>query len=90
VIQKYVETAAESMVVQYDEIISSAVEAITGWEDSILLQPGRASRVTFPDGREVFAWDNEPLVEFWPVEMSMDGGKIVANRRYRLLKGEQS
>lgn len=39
----------------------------------------------YPDKTEIFLWDGKPLIEFQPMELNMENGKITASQPYRLL-----
>jgi hypothetical protein len=77
-----------SMGVGKDSILMQAINN-TGESGFMLLNSeafrhrGRFER--YPDGTEIFYWDEKPLIQFQPVEIKQEGLKITANQPYRLL-----
>ncbi len=39
----------------------------------------------YPDKTEIFVWDGQPILKFWPMELSMENGKITATQAYQVL-----
>lgn len=83
---------ASSIVAGEESAIREALNQYFGhanWPLSEL--PARAVMKRYPDGREVFAFDNQDLIEFYPLQIKTGerDGKftVTASRPYRLLTG---
>ena len=47
----------------------------------------RGRMEVYPDKTEIFQWDGQPLLKFWPMEMSMENGKITTKQTFQVLSG---
>ncbi|OHD24896.1 MAG: hypothetical protein A2Y38_16320 [Spirochaetes bacterium GWB1_59_5] len=71
-----------------NQILSSILRVCPGFTMSDISEIMRRGRIdVYPDKTEVFHWDGQPLIKFWPMELNMENGKITATQPYRVLEG---
>ena len=83
---------ATAMVEKTDSIIMQELSARLGHpvDASQLAEfAGRIHRKIYPDKVEVFELDGVPFLEMHPIEVRMDRMMLVAEQKYRPLKGRE-
>jgi hypothetical protein len=77
-----------SMGIGKDTIIMQAITN-TGESGFMLLNTEafrrRGRMEVYPNKTEIFLWDNVPLIKFYPMEINMENGKIIASQPYQVL-----
>lgn len=72
---------------QKDAAILAAI--VSRWPDFMMVNTEEVKRrgrfEVYPDKTEIFVWDGEPLLKFWPMELNMENGKITATQAYQVL-----
>lgn len=81
-----IEMLSDKHITSKDSLILDAIERRDGTALIFLSQARHRGSITqFPDGREVFSWDGKPLIEFYPIQTSLDGLKMTVTQKYRTL-----
>ena len=88
-IDKYAEDLFNTHLSSRDRLIAKAILK-TGGADSAAaifidhnLIKRHGTMTHFPDGREIFAWDGKPVIEFYPPTMDLDGVNMKISQNYR-------
>lgn len=80
--EKSAQDVAKAMVASKDAILLKALQAREP-ELKMLDIPKRGRTEVYPDKTEIFFWDNEPIIEFWPVESSFVDNTIKFAQKYK-------
>ena len=86
-IQTMAKDTVAAVMGQKDSAILAAI--ISRWPDFLMVNTEEVKRrcrfEVYPDKTEIFIWDGEPILKFWPVELNMENGKITATQVYQVL-----
>ena len=80
--EKSAQDTAKAMVASKDAILLKALQTKEPML-KVLEIATRGRTKVYPDKTEVFFWDDEPVIEFWPVESSFVDGVIKFTQRYK-------
>ena len=87
IVETLAKDTASAVVGQKDSAILAAI--VSRWPDFVMVNTEEVKRrgrfEVYPDKTEIFCWDNEPLLKFWPMELNMENGKITATQAYQVL-----
>lgn len=87
IVETLAKDTASTVVGQKDAAILAAI--VSHWPDFMMVNTEeikhRGRFEVYPDKTEIFVWDGQPILKFWPMELSMKNGKITASQAYKLL-----
>jgi hypothetical protein len=85
VIQGLMDDTARALVGKVDALVLSALSKRFGVVDIVSLRGRLRCVKTMLDGVEVLYLDEVPLFELHPMEITFEGNKLTATRKYREL-----
>lgn len=86
--KQYIEMLSGRVVLWKDQLIKEAILKRDGIECAIIDLDRvklHGTMTRWPDGRETFDWDGQPLIEFYPKHTFFDGAKMTVTQKYRML-----
>lgn len=87
IVETLAKDTASDVVAQKDAAITAAI--VSRWPDFAMVNMDEVKRrgrfEVYPDKTEIFVWDEQPLLKFWPMELNMENGKITATQAYEVI-----